>query len=191
MGADASGRTPDAARFLPFTPRAFYDLAADCRTYASELARHDPHRVVLPQCHAWNDWLRSLRRYDRLEPRLRGIGRARPVARWQVATLTLLLWLILSLVLAGRGRTLGSALLLNSMVLLFITYYMVPERLYGTTIEEIEGKLLRVVQTLEEMLLRGEIALTEAAYFKAREHLEHARRELREQIDLAHRNQRP
>jgi hypothetical protein len=65
--------------------------------------------------------------------------------------------------------------------------YFVPERLYGTTVELLEGKVLRVVDELDRMLQANEIGFTEAAFFKVRDNLSAARRELREQIDLAHR----
>lgn len=181
------GRSAQPLRPVRFTGKELYELAAGCRAYATELARFDPRRVILPQCHLYNAWLRSLHRYDRLQPMLRTLKPARPVARWQVATLTLIVWILLYLVAAGRGMQTLALFLLNGTVLVFLAYYMLPERLFGTTIEEIEGRVLRVVLHLEEMLANGEIVLTEAAFFKARENLEAAHRELREQIDLAHR----
>jgi hypothetical protein len=44
-----------------------------------------------------------------------------------------------------------------------------------------------VVDVLDELLHTKELGLTEAAFFRVKENLEEARRELREQIDLAHR----
>lgn len=180
-------RRPAPPDSLRFTGKDLYELAAYCRDYATELARYDPRRVILRECHQFNAWLLALRRYDHLEPYLRTIKPARPVSRWQVATLTLVAWILIYFFALARGAQTLSLFLLNGTVLLFITLYMLPERVFGTTIEEIEGKVLRVVLALEEMLSRGEIQLTEAAFFKARENLEAARLELREQIDLAHR----
>ncbi|MCC6457318.1 MAG: hypothetical protein IT328_20355, partial [Caldilineaceae bacterium] len=41
--------------------------------------------------------------------------------------------------------------------------------------------------SLEQMLQADELGFSEAAYFRVKENLESARRDLREQIDLAHR----
>ena len=43
---------------------------------------------------------------------------------------------------------------------------------------------------MEQVLQDEELGFTEAAYFKVKEDLEVARRELRQQIDLAHRRWR-
>jgi hypothetical protein len=71
-----------------------------------------------------------------------------------------------------------------------IILYFIPERVYGTTIELLEGKLLRVVDALDRLLTSGQVEFSEAAFFQVRENLEAARRELRQQIDLAHRRWR-
>ncbi len=68
-----------------------------------------------------------------------------------------------------------------------LIFYFVPERFYGTTVEMIEAKVLRVVDALDRLLQSAELGLTEAAYFRVKENLEAARRELRQQIDIAHR----
>ena len=54
----------------------------------------------------------------------------------------------------------------------------------------IEGKVLRIVEMLEAILQKGDLGFTEAAYFQAKENLQAARTELRQQIDLAHRKWR-
>ena len=172
---------------LTLKRKDYYDLTLELRGYATELAAMDPRRVNLPQCHKFNAFLRRVRAYDRLAPALADMRGARPVARWQVATLVLVIWLFVSLAMIGRGERLLYTMLANGLILSFITLYLVPERVFGTTIEEIEGKVLRVVLRLEELLTDESLALTEAVFFKARENLDAARRELRQQIDLAHR----
>jgi hypothetical protein len=105
-----------------------------------------------------------------------------------VATLTGLLWLLLYLFAVTRGHTLMATFVLNSSIFVLLAFYMLPQRVFGTTIEGLEGKLLRVVETLEAMLQDGEMDFTEAAYFQARDNLAAAHAELRQQIDLAHRD---
>jgi hypothetical protein len=67
---------PSAPRHLD--RKAFYDLAAECRTYAAELANFDQDRVNLKECHRFNAWLAHLRHYDRLASRVAAISTARP-----------------------------------------------------------------------------------------------------------------
>jgi hypothetical protein len=187
MRLTGNASSPETSKAIPLTRKAIHDLALSCRDFATELARLDPRRVQLAQCYKFNQWLTSIRRYDRLGPELRDMRRARPVARWQVLTLCLVACLILYLAMAGRLERMVTVLLLNSMVLLFIAVLMTPERVYGTTVEEIEGKVLRVVLILEDLVARGEAGFTEAAHFRVKEILEEARVELRQQLDLAHR----
>jgi hypothetical protein len=172
---------------LPLTRKELYDLAAHCRTYAQELARHEQTRVNLKHCHEFNSWLAKLKSYDLLAAPLATLQAARPVARWQVMVLAGVVGLILMLVLPGRvDRSLSTAIIYGFFLLL-IVFYFVPERLYGTTIELLEAKVLRVVDALDALLHSAELGLTEAAYFRVKENLEAARHELRQQIDLAHR----
>jgi hypothetical protein len=172
---------------VPLTRKELYDLAARCRSYAQELARHDQTRVNLPLCHEFNTWLAKVKGYDKLARPLATLQPARPVARWQVMALLVVLGLILIFAMAGRvDRTLASAITSGYFLSMIISYF-VPERVYGTTIELLEAKVLRVVDTLDDLLQKQELGLTEAAYFRVKENLETARRELREQIDLAHR----
>ena len=168
----------------------FYELSAFCRDYALELAGHDQTRVNLQQCHQFNRWFSQIRTYQQLAGPLQPIQRARPIARWQVLTLAIIMGIILSLGMGTRLPRLTHAFFLSGYFFLLIALYFVPERLYGTTIEQIEGKVLRVVDTLEQILMAGEMEFTEAAFFQVKENLQSARRELRQQIDLAHRRWR-
>lgn len=172
----------------PFAPRvldrkAFYLLALECRAYAAELAQQDPHRVNLAQCYRFNSWLAQLRGYDRLWPALANLRPARPVARWQLVALLSVGWLLL----AGPFYTQGGSWLFASAVLAIAALFWIPEDLYGTTVELLEGKLLYVVDSLLALLDSGQMEFTEAAFFQARQNLLDAHAELRQQIDLAHR----
>lgn len=104
------------------------------------------------------------------------------------------LWLVggfaLYLALAGSLSQTAGAMILYSILFSTILLFFVPERLYGTTIELLEGKVLRIVDALEQILVADELGLSEAAYFRVKENLEEARRELRQQIDLEHRRWR-
>ncbi len=172
---------------MPLTRKEMYDLAVRCRGYAQELARHEQARVNLQHCFEFNVWLGKLKSYDLLARPLASLKAARPIPRWQVMVLAGVVGLILMLMLAGRvDRGLSSAITYGFFLSLVI-FYFVPERIYGTTIELLEAKVLRVVDVLDQLLQSNELGLTEAAYFRVKENLEIARRELREQIDLAHR----
>lgn len=172
---------------LTLDRRTFYELAAECRAYAAELANYDQHRVNLKQCHRFNAWLAYLKRYDRLNPQLATLSDARPIARWQVVTLMVILWLFIALALPGRISPQLATVMMGSWLLGIVAAFFIPESVYGTTIELLEGKVLRVVDVLLEILESGTMEFTEAAFFKARENLLAARHELRQQIDLAHR----
>ena len=190
MNASGAPHRPSSAHAVPLAPltrKEFYDLAFELRTYANDLARHDPRRVVLKECHRFNEWLRKVRAYDQLSPLLADMKGARPIARWQVMTLYAVLWGIVYLWSIGRVEGVAQLVLLNGMALGFISFFFIPEGVYGTTIEDLEGKVLRVVQAMEGILARDEVNFTEAAYFKAREALKAAHHELRQQLDLAHR----
>lgn len=168
------------------TRKEFYDLAIECRERALELARHDQHRVVPALCQDFNRWLVQVKRYERLADTVGQMPLARPITRWHVMGAVLLAWLLFvffggqQLSLTGQ-RALG--FVLAGMLLLI---FFLPERLYGTTTELLEGKVLRVVETLEKILLSQEMEFTEAAYFQVKENLATARKELRQQIYLAH-----
>jgi hypothetical protein len=172
---------------VALTRKEFYDLAQQCRTYASELANHEPTRVSLRHCHEFNAWLAKVKSYDQLSKPLASLAGARPVARWQVMTLAAVVALLLLMATAGRvDRGLSTTLFYGCFFSLIILFF-VPERLYGTTVEMLEAKVLRVVDALDALLFSRELGLTEAAFFRAKENLEAARRELREQIDIVHR----
>jgi hypothetical protein len=151
------------------------------------LARYDQTRVDLQQCYRFNSWFAEVRAYTQLQAPLRSLRGARPVARWQIMTLAAVLGVILLSALNARLPRMGGALFLSGYFFLLVMLYFVPERIYGTTIEMIEGKVLRVVDALESLLMSGDMGFTEAAFFQAKENLQQARRELRQQIDLAHR----
>ena len=169
------------------TRKEFYDLAQECHDYALELARHEQSRVSLKHCYEFNTWLARVRSYDRLAQPLAGMTGARPIARRQVMVLAAVIGVIGLTALSGRvDRSLSNALF-YSLFFALVVLYFVPERLYGTTIELLEAKVLRVVDALDRLLVGQELGFTEAAFFKVKENLETARRELRQQIDLAHR----
>lgn len=183
-------RAPQSEETVPLTRKEFYDLAAECREYAHELARHEQHRVSLKHCHEFNLWLPRIRAYDLLAPRLKDMQPARPIARWQVMILFAVAGLLLMLILPGRVDRFFAVMLPYAFFFGLVILLFVPERIYGTTIELLEAKVLRVVETLEQLLMNEELGFTEAAFFKVKEDLETARRELRQQIDLAHRRWR-
>ena len=171
----------------PLTRKAFFDLTVHCRSYAAELARFDQHRVNLKQCHRFNGWLAELKSYDKLSGPLQTLAPARPVARWQIVVLLIVVWLILWLALPGRvDRGLQVAALVGGMGSIVVMFFL-PESIYGTTMELLDAKVLRVVDTLLALLNNGDLGLSEAVYFQAKENLLAAHEELRQQIDLAHR----
>ncbi len=179
--------SPPPRGSVTLTRKEFYDLAQQCRDHAKELARHEQTRVSLRHCHEFNTWLAKVKSYALLSKPLSSLNAARPVARWQVMTLAATVGLIIFLAISGRvDRSLSSIFFYGYFFSLIILFF-VPERLYGTTIELLEAKVLRVVDALDELLFSRELELTEAAFFRAKENLEIARRELREQIDIVHR----
>jgi hypothetical protein len=176
---------PPPSALTPLTRREFYQLAEQCRTYAAELAHHDQTGVHLAQCHKFNAWLPEVKSYDRLAPLLATLQPARPIARWQVMTLAATLGFLLFALLSARGVRQAAGF--YAYLFALFLFYFVPERLYGTTVELLEGKVLRVVDALDQVLAQGDLEFSEAAFFQVKENLQAARRELREQIDLAHR----
>ena len=178
---------PQSPRLTPLTRKEFYDLAESCRSYAVELADHNPSRVDLSQCHKFNAWLAKIKGYDLLAEPLGHLTAARPVARWQVFVLAFAIWLVMAIALPGRVDRTTTMVVLNSAVFVLFGLFMIPESFYGTTVEMIEGRVLRVVLTLEEILQANSLQLSEAAYFRSKDILAQAHLELRQQIDLAHR----
>lgn len=171
----------------PLTRKEFYDLTAVCRQYALDLARFDQHRVNLKECYKFNGWLNELRRYEQLAAPLRTLRPARPVARWQIMVIEAVIWVILAAALPSYVGRNQAAVILFALTLLIVSNLFIPESVYGTTIELLQGKVLRVVTMLTELLDSGALEFTEAAYFQARANLQAAHDELRQQIDLAHR----
>ncbi|MEZ4678812.1 MAG: hypothetical protein R2932_31800 [Caldilineaceae bacterium] len=165
-------------------------MTESCRDYALELAQHDQTRVNLQQCYKFNGWFSRIKSFTPLAASLRQVRAARPIARWQVITLAAVVGILLFLIFSSRLPRVLSASFFPTHAFLLILLYFVPERFYGTTIEMLEGKVLRVVDTLETLLMQDELDFTEAAFFRAKENLEVARKELRQQIDLAHRRWR-
>lgn len=168
------------------TRKDFYQLADECRRLALELARHDQSRVDRQQCRVFNRWLAHLKTYDELAPRLANISAARPITRAHLMGASVVLWIALEFLWGVRLGPLGQRLLTLGLTGAMLVLFFLPEQLYGTTIELLEGKLLRVVEILEELLYAQDMQFTEAAFFKVKENLAAARRELRQQIYLAH-----
>jgi hypothetical protein len=170
----------------PLTRKEFYELAIRCRQEAFELARHDQTRVNLERCRHFNAWLAELRQFDQLAPHLQKITPARPINRWMLMGLAVLLWLALSFTFGQSLGPNGLRLLTLAATGTIILLFFLPESLYGTTVELLEGKVLRIVEVLEQLLFSSKMELTEAVFFQVKENLEAARLELRQQIHLAH-----
>ena len=174
-------------RFMTeLTRKEFYELADQCRERALELALFDQNRVNRQQCRRFNLWLARLKTYDQLAPALHDISAARPITRYDLMAAAFLLWLALLFLLREQLGVAGNRILAFSMWGLVILLYFLPESLYATTVELLEAKVLRVVETLEALLISQEMEVTEAVFFKIKENLNTARRELRQQIHLAH-----
>jgi hypothetical protein len=183
-GRGSAGRSRDPA---PLTRPEFFRLADECRTRATDYARYDQHRVNLSKCHEFNQWRAELQKYTELRPVLHSLRPARPIARWQILIIGAVVGVIGLLWLPRYfGQVVSTTLLYLYLMLLLIVGFL-PERLYGTSIEQLEGKLLRIVDVLDTLLLSGEMEFTEAAFYQVKENLAAARAELRQQIDLAHR----
>ncbi len=168
------------------TRKEFYDLSFWCRDLALELARHDPHRVHPGLCREFNQGLAQLKSYRVLDPHLATLAEARPITRAHVLVTGLGLWLVLHLVLVRWLGVWAGRVAATALLGLLVMGFFVPESAYGTTVALLEGKLLRVVDALESLLQSGQMGVTEAVYFRIKENLEEARRELRQQLYLAH-----
>lgn len=175
----------------PLTRKELYELAHECKTYAEELAGHDQSRVSLKHCHEFNRWLPKVQSYDLLAAELSQLKGARPIARWQVMILAALiaLLLLLSWPSDSGGQWIRSSVPIALPICLFCIY-LIPERVYGTTIELVEAKVLTVVESLEKQLHGNSLEFSEAAFHQVKENLQLARQELRQQIDLAYRARR-
>ena len=174
-------------RFMTeLTRKEFYELADQCRERALELAHFDQNRVNRQQCRRFNLWLAQLKTYDQLSPGVQDISAARPITRYDLMAAAILLWLASLFLLRGQLGVAGNRVVAFSMWALVLLLYFLPESLYATTVELLEAKVLRVVETLEGLLISQEMEVTEAVFFKIKENLNTARRELRQQIHLAH-----
>jgi hypothetical protein len=178
----------ESGSLKPLTRKEFYDLTATCRQYALDLARFDQHRVNLKECYRFNGWLAELRGYDRLAEPLHTLRPARPVARWQIMVIETVIWLILAAALPNYVSRNMATVILFSGTLLIVSNFFIPESLFGTTVELLQGKVLRIVNLLDDMLNNGAMGFSEAAFYQARANLQAAHDELRQQIDLAHRS---
>ncbi len=168
------------------TRKEFYELADQCRERALELALFDQSRVNRQQCRQFNLWLARLKTYDQLAAGVQDISAARPITRYDLMAATVVLWLLSMFLLREQVSVGGNRILAFAMWGLVILLYFLPESLYATTVELLEAKVLRVVEALEALLISQEMDVTEAVFFKIKENLNTARRELRQQIHLAH-----
>ncbi len=168
------------------TRKEFYELADQCRERALELAQFDQSRVNRQQCRRFNLWLARLKTYDQLAPGVWDISAARPITRWDLMGAACVLWLVSLVLLRDQLGMAGNRILSFSVWGLVVLLYFLPESLYATTVELLEAKVLRVVEALEALLISQEMEVTEAVFFKIKENLNTARRELRQQIHLAH-----
>ena len=168
------------------TRKEFYELADQCRERALELAHFDQNRVNRQQCRRFNLWLARLKTYDQLSPGVQDISAARPITRYDLMAAAVLLWLASLFLLREQLGVAGNRVVAFSMWGLVVLLYFLPESLYATTVELLEAKVLRVVEALEALLISQEMEVTEAVFFKIKENLNTARRELRQQIHLAH-----
>lgn len=169
------------------TRKEFYELADQCRERALELAHYDQNRVNRKQCRLFNMWLARLKTYDQLAPSMQDISAARPITRYDLMAAAVVLWVISLFLLRDQLGMGGNRVLAFGAWGLVILLYFLPESLYATTVELLEAKVLRIVEALEELLISQEMEVTEAVFFKIKENLNTARRELRQQIHLAHR----
>ena len=174
-------------RFMAqLTRKEFYELADQCRERALELAHFDQNRVNRQQCKRFNLWLARLKTYDQLAGGVQDISAARPLTRYDLMGAAFVLWLVSIFLLRGQLGVAGNRILAFSVWGLVLLLYFLPESLYATTVELLEAKVLRVVEALEALLLSQEMEVTEAVFFRIKENLNTARRELRQQIHLAH-----
>ncbi|MCS6844990.1 MAG: hypothetical protein NZ528_11830 [Caldilineales bacterium] len=169
----------EPTQLVPLTRPEFYKLARRCRDFSAKLATRD-HDVVDPEmCAEFNAFLAQVRRYDRLAGPLASLRPARPVTRRAVVGVALVLWL-LTLVFGGLVMSSTAwlvALSWSSTAILLVL--LIPQSTYGTTVEQIEGRVLAVVEALQEILAGGEMGFTEAAFFQVRDLLQETAADLR------------
>jgi hypothetical protein len=168
------------------TRSEFYKLSQACRDYARRLALHDQQKVDRQLCLECNQFLAKLQAYDALQGPLRAIRPARLLTRGLVMTIFFVAsFLVALLILPALSR---GAVTFYSIAwpLLALGILLVPPSLYGTSVEQIEGKVLRVVEALQAILEKNELGVTEAVFFSIKEMLEEAHNELYQQVSLAH-----
>lgn len=166
------------------TRKEFYQLAYDCREYAMRLATHDQDSVDRKVCHEFNRFRERVASYDPLRETATNLGPARPVTRFLVIMITLAIWLICVLIASQFLSLLSAGLILGLTTMLIFTVLMVPPRVYGTSVEAVEGRVLVVVEKLQAMLQADELGFSEAAFFQVRDALRDASAELRQQVYL-------
>lgn len=164
---------------VPLTRPLFYKLARRCRDFSAKLATRD-HDVVDPEmCAEFNALLKEVQGYDRLAGPLASLRPARPITRQMVLGVTLVLWL---LTLFFGGLVLAPipwivVLSWSSTAILLVL--LIPQGVYGTTVVQIEGRVLAVVEAMQRLLASGEMGFTEAAFFQLRDLLEETAADLR------------
>jgi hypothetical protein len=168
------------------TRKEFYSLAQECRDYAMRLANFDQDSVQRALCQEFNHFLVRMRSYDKLASRLTQIRPARPITRGMVLGAVLALWLAMALIGIRVLPTFPGLLALSVAASLIFVVFLVPPALYGTSVEAIEGRVLVVVEALQDLLDHGDMQFSEAAYFQVRDTLRQAADELRQQVWLNH-----
>lgn len=174
-----------AALERQLTRAEFYKLAHECRDYALRLATHDQDLVSWELCQEFNRFRQRVRSYDRLRTPLAEMRPARPITRGMAMATVVTLWLVLAVVagrVVGRYGFLLLASVVSSLVLLVL---LIPPRVYGTSVDAIEGRVLMVVEALQHILESQEMEFSEAAYFVVRDVLREAADELRQQVYLS------
>ncbi len=166
------------------TRNEFYKLAHECRDLAQRLATHDQDTVNRAMCGEYNLFLRRVRSYDRLQAPLAQLRPARPISRPMLLIWLMAGWMIFAL-LGRQLPPLWYIVIMSAVPFLLISLFLVPQSLYGTTIEQIEGRVLVVVQALQQLLTSGEMNFTEAVYFVLRDVLQETADDLRQQVYLS------
>ncbi len=168
------------------TRNEFYKLSQACRDYARRLAVHDQQKVDRQLCLECNQFLAQAQAYDLLRDGLKAIRPARPLTRGLVMTAFFIVSFLLALlILPGLSR---DAMTFYSIAwpLVALGIFMVPPSFYGTSVEQIEGKILHMVEALQAILNKNQLDVTEAVFFTIKEMLDEAHNELYQQIYLAH-----
>ncbi len=166
------------------TRKELYNLAKECRDYAMRLANHDQNTVDRALCYEFNQFLPRVSSYDKLGPKIAHLKPARPITRGMVLAGVLAFWLGVLLVAALVGLQFSTLFWMAASVTLIFMVFLIPPSVYGTSVEAIEGRVLVVVQALQDLLDNGDMEFTEAAYFQVRDTLREAADELRQQVYL-------